>query len=286
MFKVLRQYYRQDNDDFTDIHEARKAGWEEFKGVLKLKAYWFSFAILGLLISLTGSFDTSLIEHLGTRTAFVLGFLLVSGVAGAVLSSIYRMITGQSSLRRFDVTIKVGFLWVAIATIPARFMINYLGDVPLTMTHFFRSLVHGSSMALLVTVIMYVMWRRKNAAKRKAALNAAAAAESETRKMTNSIPAFERRLPYYIESEDHYLKMVYLGKVEFIRANLSEVAAEFASRGMRCHKSYWVSRSAIERRRRQGRQLLLVLKDGTEIPVGRSFEKQVRASLDTEMAFS
>lgn len=280
MFRVLTQYYNPNSSGSFDLSEARKAGWEELTGVLKLKVYWFSFTFIGLLISLSGSFDTDFIEPVGKRTAFVVTFLLVSGFACAVLTSINRAITGLSSLKQLDVVVKIAFLWVVIITIPARIMINYLGDVPLTTTHIIRSGVHGASIALLITIIMYLHGRRKRAVRRKLARNDAAIVEAEQQKEVPVKPELNVRLPYYIESEDHYLKMVYLGKVEFIRANLGEVAASFAARGLRCHKSYWVSRSAIERRRRQGRQLLLVLKDGTEIPVGRSFEKKVRALLD------
>ena len=215
----------------------------------------------------------------------MVSFLLVSGLGCAVLASIYRMITGLSTFKNFDIVAKVGILWVIVATFPARFLINYLGEVPMTANQVMQTGVHGASIALSVTVIMYILARRKSAARRELKRLQAAQAVSTGPETDDPVKAFDGKMPYYIESEDHYLKMVYLGKVEFIRANLSEVAAGFATRGMRCHKSYWVSRSAIEKRRRHGRQLLLVLKDGTEIPVGRSFEKRVRASLDTEMAY-
>lgn len=285
MFQLLSRYYKTTLNGNFDAEEAKKAGWDEFAGILNLKTYWLSYVLIALLISFTGSYDTSYIESVSVRTTFTVSFLLVSGLGCAVLASIYRMITGRSSFKNFDIVVKCGILWVLIAAFPARFMISYLGDVPLTAAQVMQTGVHGFSIALSVTVIMYIWARRKSAARQKLKETQAAEAKFESIQTSDPIQAFEGQMPYYIESEDHYLKMVYLGNVEFIRANLCEVAAGFAARGMRCHKSYWVSRSAIERRRRQGRQLLLVLKDGTEIPVGRSFEKRVRASLDTEMAF-
>lgn len=280
MFNVLRQSDSSNTSVTIDASGMKSAAWDEFNGILNLKAYWFSFVFIGVVISATGSFDTHFIEPVSKRMAFMVAFLLTSGLACAVIATIYRVITGLSSLKQFDVVAKVGFVWVAIATIPTRFMINYMGDVPITATQIVRSIVHGSSIALLVIVIMYFIAERKRAANRKRTSTKTTVVETERPKGPNLAPNVHVRLPYYIESEDHYLKMVYLGKVEFIRANLCEVAAGFAARGLRCHKSYWVSRSAIERRRRDGRQLLLVLKDGTEIPVGRSFEKEVRALLD------
>ena len=284
MFKVLSQTNIHLNDGSVKYIELIKEGWDEFAGILKLKVYWPSIVFIGLLISFTGSFDTDSIASLETRTVFVVSFLLGSGIGCALLAGIYRAFTGISSLRRFDIVVKISVLWVLVATIPARIMISYLSNEPLTAMQFFRSAIHASSITFLVIIIMYIFGQRRYVAKRKQARAEAAAGRNEKQITPEPTPAFEGRLPYYIESEDHYLKMVYLGNVEFIRANLNEVAAGFSSRGMRCHKSYWVSLSAIEKRRRQGRQLLLVLKDGTEIPVGRSFEKKVRASLDAGMA--
>lgn len=79
----------------------------------------------------------------------------------------------------------------------------------------------------------------------------------------------------YVEAEDHYVKMVYSDRVEHKRARFSDVTAELGDTGMRVHKSFWVNRAFVTGTRRAGRRLVLVLRDGVEIPVGRSMERTV-----------
>ena len=49
--------------------------------------------------------------------------------------------------------------------------------------------------------------------------------------------------------------------------------------GMRIHRSYWVALDAIASSRREGGKLLLKMTDGVELPVSRSYVKDVRAAL-------
>jgi hypothetical protein len=81
--------------------------------------------------------------------------------------------------------------------------------------------------------------------------------------------------PHYVEAEDHYVKFVYRDRVEHKRARFSDVISRLGTSGHRVHKSFWVSCSAVRGSRRAGRQLVLVLHDGTEIPVGRGNERMV-----------
>ena len=79
----------------------------------------------------------------------------------------------------------------------------------------------------------------------------------------------------FVEAEDHYVKMVYSDRVEHKRARFSDVTAELGDTGMRVHKSFWVNRAFVTGTRRSGRRLVLVLRDGVDIPVGRSMERTV-----------
>ena len=83
----------------------------------------------------------------------------------------------------------------------------------------------------------------------------------------------------YVEAEDHYVKMVYSDRVEHKRARFSDVTAELGDTGMRVHKSFWVNRAFVTGTRRSGRRLVLVLRDGVDIPVGRSMERTVLDAL-------
>lgn len=80
---------------------------------------------------------------------------------------------------------------------------------------------------------------------------------------------------HYVEAEDHYVKLVFKDRVEHKRARFGDVINGLGDSGLRVHKSFWVNRSIVARARRAGRRMVLVLTDGTEIPVGRSNERAV-----------
>jgi len=48
--------------------------------------------------------------------------------------------------------------------------------------------------------------------------------------------------------------------------------------GLQVHKSWWVSAAAVEVIRNENRKRVIRTHDGTEIPVGRSFEGDLKAA--------
>jgi len=82
----------------------------------------------------------------------------------------------------------------------------------------------------------------------------------------------------YLRMEDHYLHVqTDMGSGLALHRMSDAVSDLAATDGMQVHKSWWVARAAIHEARRDGRKRVLVLKDGTEVPVGRSFEPRLRA---------
>lgn len=81
--------------------------------------------------------------------------------------------------------------------------------------------------------------------------------------------------PLYMEAEDHYVKLVWENSVEIRRMSLADAMRAWEGKGVQIHRSYWVSFPAIEGRLRKGRNLAIRLRNGAELPVGRSFEKKM-----------
>lgn len=86
---------------------------------------------------------------------------------------------------------------------------------------------------------------------------------------------------YYVQAEDHYVKMVFSDNVQHLRARFRDVVAGLGDAGLKVQKSFWVNRDAVTDMRRVGRRLHLVLKDGAEIPVSRTCERQVQQFFPT-----
>jgi DNA-binding LytR/AlgR family response regulator len=84
----------------------------------------------------------------------------------------------------------------------------------------------------------------------------------------------------YIKSVEHYVELVTDEKVLLERAPLKALTAQLgAEAGIQPHRSYWVARRSAPVLRRAGDNHVLLLQNGTEIPVSRGRRKQVEAWL-------
>lgn len=76
----------------------------------------------------------------------------------------------------------------------------------------------------------------------------------------------------WIKASDHYLEIgLKSGRTLFLRGTMQDVESRLAGLdGERVHRSWWVSREDVERVISRGRDKVLILRDGIEIPIGRS----------------
>jgi hypothetical protein len=98
-------------------------------------------------------------------------------------------------------------------------------------------------------------------------------------------PKFLERLPprlwgaelYAVEAEDHYLRLHTSKGSDLILMRLSDAITELDGfEGVRTHRSWWVAKAGVaDVRRREGRPAI-VLKDGSEAPISRSYVATLR----------
>lgn len=82
----------------------------------------------------------------------------------------------------------------------------------------------------------------------------------------------------YLKSELHYLLVVTSAGQTLILANLKDAIVLCAHiEGIQPHRSYWVSKTAIKTLRKAGREGVLILHNGLEIPISRHKLSQVTA---------
>lgn len=82
-----------------------------------------------------------------------------------------------------------------------------------------------------------------------------------------------------LEMEDHYLRVHTSAGEALILCRMRDAARDLADAdGMRVHRSYWVARAAVRDIRRKAKRPVLVLENGLEVPVGRSFIPRLRAA--------
>ena len=98
-------------------------------------------------------------------------------------------------------------------------------------------------------------------------------------------PKFLERLPlklrgaevWAVEAEDHYLRLHTSKGQDLILLRLADAIDELAGiEGAQVHRSWWVARDAIADARRGDGRATLTLKDGSEVPVSRTYAKMLR----------
>lgn len=98
-------------------------------------------------------------------------------------------------------------------------------------------------------------------------------------------PRFLERLPlklrgaevWAVESEDHYLRLHTSKGQDLILMRLADAVAELEGvEGAQVHRSWWVARDAIAGAERGDGRATLTLKDGSQVPVSRTYAKILR----------
>lgn len=98
-------------------------------------------------------------------------------------------------------------------------------------------------------------------------------------------PKFLDRLPlklrgaevWAVEAEDHYLRLHTSKGQDLILMRLADAIAELEGiEGAQVHRSWWVARDAIADARRGDGRAVLTLKDGSEVPVSRTYAGLLR----------
>lgn len=98
-------------------------------------------------------------------------------------------------------------------------------------------------------------------------------------------PKFLERLPlklrgaeiWAVEAEDHYLRLHTSKGQDLILMRLADAVSELEGiEGLQVHRSWWVARDAIADARRGDGRATLTLKDGSEVPVSRTYAGLLR----------
>jgi hypothetical protein len=98
-------------------------------------------------------------------------------------------------------------------------------------------------------------------------------------------PRFLERLPpklrgaeiWAVESEDHYLRLHTSKGQDLILLRLADAVAELEGvEGAQVHRSWWVARDAVADARRGDGRATLTLKNGSEVPVSRTYARLLR----------
>ncbi|NSY40829.1 LytTR family DNA-binding domain-containing protein [Leisingera sp. ANG59] len=89
----------------------------------------------------------------------------------------------------------------------------------------------------------------------------------------------------YVKSEEHYLRISAGDSELTLRGRLADLLAQVPQEaGLQPHRSWWVARDAVAGLKRGGQSDLLLLADGSEVPVARGRRMHVRETVQAWLA--
>ena len=167
---------------------------------------------------------------------------------------------------------KIG-ITAAIISIPVTLtLVLLLNNVPLSFEYVGMQYAYVMVISLIIVTASHV-------------LNATAKPAETSTNTTTATETFLQRLPvkfrtadlYAISSEDHYLRVhTSLGE-ELILMRLADAVRELdGADGLQVHRSWWVAKDGVTDEKRVDGRSLLVLTNGTEVPVSRSYRTKAR----------
>ena len=221
--------------------------------------------------------DVAIFWVLAVTAGWLQMLLISSGVRSSFGAENYpgwALLLAQTFIGALPLTFEVRWLMQTI--------VNPEGGLPPP----WLSYLNVSVINFVFSLVQYVLverWPILTAARPEAEMRAL----QERADAANAIPTIGRlkRRPeglngriQYMQMEDHYLRVHTDEGDGLALYRMSDAAADLAETdGLQVHRSWWVARDAVGDVKRERHKKTLVTKDGAEIPVGRSFEKTLRA---------
>ena len=232
----------------------------------------------GLAISLigasflayAGAFHSSLLP-LGPRFAYWLGLMLVGWLWGIFVSSFFfgRILRPQRLWLRVAVS-------AVVISVPFSVVVGVVtafvqGSRYATLADFL-DLLSATLLISSVTIVINVLVVRQT--------GALTSASAQPAKFLDRLPLKLRGAEVWaVEAEDHYLRLHTSKGQDLLLMRLSDAIAELEGiEGAQVHRSWWVAREAITEAVRGDGRATLTLKDGAEVPVSRTYARQLRQS--------
>ena len=83
----------------------------------------------------------------------------------------------------------------------------------------------------------------------------------------------------YLESEDHYVKVVTGAGSSLVKMRFGDAVAELGEMGVQVHRCYWVASHHVQELMTRDRKLLLRLSGNHEVPVSRTYLGVVKLAI-------
>lgn len=244
----------------------------EMRSLFSDRRLWMAFAVIVALFVFTGPFGT--IDRLGFAER--LGFWLTVHIVTWSIA-----LTGIALVVVWNDNSRIG-LWQTVAgcclaTPFIGFAVSLIRTLvlsePITVTSILWQMVQALPVAIIIGIVAYFFFQPVQSPS-----IGSEERENEGRLMLR-LPPEKRGQLLYMSMQDHYVEIVTSKGRELVLLRLADAINEAGSTtGMQVHRSHWVAFSAISSVRREAGKSSVVMSDGTELPVSRTFANALRAA--------
>lgn len=233
--------------------------------------FWGGFAGVALLLGLIGPFGTYESLPLPARLLYWTVMALATFWPGFVTSL---CVASFADNRGAPPLISLGLGGLA-ASLPVSAIIGGIDSVVFKQPFdavFWHILPYAMVIALVIGVLCEILETQSVPAVRTDP-------PQEVPAWTGHLPPELGRDLICLQAQDHYVLAKTPKGQALVRASISEATQALGGFGLRVHRSWWVAREAIDRLDNRKGRALLILRDGTCVPVGRSYRRSVRDAL-------
>ncbi len=235
------------------------------------KRLWVAFGAIVALFVFTGPFGT--IDRLGfaERLGFWLTVHFVTwtiALTGVALVSAWNGASSRIGMWQTIIgcCLATPLIGIAVSVIRSLFL-----DQQITATSVFWQMLQALPVAIIIGIVAYFFFQPSQASP-----SVAEQRDHDARLMLR-LPPEKRGELLYMSMQDHYVEIVTSKGRELVLLRLADAMNEAGSAtGIQVHRSHWAAFSAIKTTKRNGGRTSVIMSDGAELPVSRTYVKALR----------
>ena len=249
--------------------------------------FWATFVTIVLIFAITGPYGTFARLMPGARLGY---WLALHAMAWSI--AIFFSIAAEILLRKWTTSMFVRMMTGSIiAALPIGFGIGlvdlaFFDTVP-TLAGSLRQALASVPLCLLFCFLTYLTMHQQIATAAEESRDgkpaAASIKTSEIRDLPSQAPILSRLKPenrgalIRLAVRDHYTEVITSRGRELVLLRFGDALMEIGdTEGMRLHRSHWIATDHVAGLRRDNGKLLVVARDGIEMPVSRPYADAVR----------
>lgn len=259
---------------------AASLAMRELRALVARRGFWPGYAAALTVVAVAGPFGTSEILGLAQRVVYWSVVGTTTFAAGMFASVCVGVWLGRRGLRDGWATVAGGLAAGPVVTAVVWALNRFWLDAALgtrtvsTLAELAPFVAINTTVAVGVAVLYHVATPRDARPRDRAD----AAVPDASRALTDRLRPAVRGPVLRMAVRDHYVEVVTARGRDLVLMRLSDAAAAMGPAGLRVHRSHWLAADDVAGRVRRGGRWHLVTRDGTEVPVGRTYLDAVRAA--------